>query len=143
MGGPPPPDRVADVTRFVLICCGGAVGTGARYLLGGLAVRWFGPDFPYGTLLINVLGSVLIGVIQQIGLSTLLIPETLRLVLAIGIMGGFTTYSSFSYETIKLVESGSWAAAIAYVTLTTALCLGGCTAGLAIGRVLVVGRGGL
>ncbi|HEY7203956.1 MAG TPA: CrcB family protein [Methylomirabilota bacterium] len=130
------------MTRFVLICFGGAVGTGARYLLGGLAVRWLGPDFPYGTMFINVLGSFLIGTIQQVGLTTLWIPETLRLVLAIGVMGGFTTYSSFSYETIRLVEAGSWAAAAAYVGLTTGLCLGGCTAGLALGRLLVEGKGG-
>jgi CrcB protein len=130
------------MTRFVLICCGGAVGTGARYLLGGLAVRWLGPDFPYGTLIINVLGSFLIGVVQQVGLTTLWFPDTLRVVLAVGVMGGFTTYSSFSYETIKLVESGSWPAAAAYVALTTALCLAGCTAGLALGHLLVEGKGG-
>ena len=128
--------------RLVLICFGGAVGTGARYLLGGLVARWAGPDFPYGTLLINVLGSLLIGVVQQVGLSTLLIPDTLRLVLAVGILGGFTTYSSFSYETIKLVEGGSWVAASLYVLLTTALCLGGCVAGLMLGRVLIEGKGG-
>jgi PII-like signaling protein len=68
------------MTRFVLICCGGAVGTGARYLLGGLAVRWFGPELPYGTLIINVLGSFLIGVVQHVGLSTLWFPDTLRVV---------------------------------------------------------------
>ena len=130
------------MARFLLICCGGAVGTGARYLLGGLAARWLGPDFPYGTLIINVLGSFLIGVVQQIGLTSLLIPDTLRVVLAIGVMGGFTTYSSFSYEAVMLVESGSWAAAAAYVALTTVLCLGGCTAGLALGGLLVEGKGG-
>ena len=81
------------MTRLLLICLGGAVGTGARYVLGGLVARWLGADFPYGTLLINVLGSFLIGLIQQVGLSTLLIPDTLRLVLTIGVMGGFTTYS--------------------------------------------------
>ena len=128
--------------RFVLICMGGAVGTGARYLLGGVVARWAGPDFPYGTLLINVLGSFLIGLVQQVGLSSLLIPEALRLALAIGVLGGFTTYSSFSYETIKLLEAGSWAAAIAYVALTTALCLACCAAGLSLGRVLIEGRGG-
>jgi CrcB protein len=128
--------------RFVLICMGGAVGTGARYLLGGAVARWAGPDFPYGTLLINVLGSFLIGLVQQVGLSSLLIPEALRLALAIGVLGGFTTYSSFSYETIKLLEAGSWAAATAYVALTTALCLACCAAGLSLGRVLIEGRGG-
>ncbi len=130
------------MTRVLLICLGGAVGTGARYLLGGLVVRWLGPDFPYGTLLINVLGSFLIGLIQQVGLSTLLIPDTLRLVLTIGVMGGFTTYSSFSYETLKLAEAGSWVGASLYVGLTTALCLGCCAVGLSLGRVLVEGKGG-
>ena len=130
------------MTRLLLICLGGAVGTGARYLLGGLVVRWLGPDFPYGTLLINVLGSFLVGLVQQVGLSTLLIPDTLRVVLAIGVLGGFTTYSSFSYETLKLVEAGSWVGASLYVALTTALCLGCCALGLSLGRVLVEGKGG-
>jgi len=128
--------------RLILICLGGAVGTGARYVLGGLVVRWLGADFPYGTLLINVLGSFLIGLIQQVGLSTLLIPDTLRLVLAIGVLGGFTTYSSFSYETLKLAETGSWVGASLYVGLTTALCLVCCALGLSLGRVLVEGKGG-
>jgi len=128
--------------RLALICLGGAVGTGARYLLGGVVARWAGPDFPYGTLLINVLGSFLIGVVQQVGLTSLLIPDTLRLVLAIGVMGGFTTYSSFSYETIRLLEAGSWLAASVYVALTTALCLACCVAGLSLGRVLIEGKGG-
>ncbi len=128
--------------RFILICLGGAAGTGARYLLGGLVARALGPDFPYGTLLINVLGSFMLGLIQEVGLSTLLIPDTWRLVLAIGVMGGFTTYSSFSYETLKLVETGSWVAATAYVVLTTTFCLVGCALGLALGRVLVAGKGG-
>jgi CrcB protein len=130
------------VTRLLLICLGGAVGTGARYVLGGLVARWLGADFPYGTLLINVLGSFLIGLIQQVGLSTLLIPDTLRLVLTIGVMGGFTTYSSFSYETLKLAETGSWVGASLYVGLTTALCLVCCALGLSLGRVLVEGEGG-
>ncbi len=130
------------MTRFALICLGGAVGTGARYLLGGVVARWAGPEFPYGTLLINVLGSFLIGVVQQVGLTSLLIPDTLRLVLAVGVMGGFTTYSSFSYETIRLLEAGSWLAASVYVALTTALCLACCVAGLSLGRVLIEGKGG-
>lgn len=128
--------------RFLLICLGGAVGTAARYGVGGLAVRWWGGEFPYGTLIVNVTGSFLIGLVQQVGLSTLAIPETARLVLTIGVMGGFTTYSSFSYETLRLVEEGSWVQAGANVVLTTALCLGVCALGLALGRILVAGRGG-
>src|ERR1700730_16119895 len=118
-----------DEMRLVLICLGGAVGTGARYLLGGLVVRWAGPDFPYGTLLINVLGSFLIGVVQQVGLSSLLIPSALRLVLAVGVLGGHTTSSPCGYMTIKLAGGGWRVPASLYVLLTTALCLGGCVAG--------------
>ena len=129
--------------RLLLICLGGAVGTGARYLIGGLAARWLGSEFPYGTLFINVLGSFLIGFIQQVGLTTLAIPETTRLVLTIGVMGGFTTYSSFSYETISLIENGSWLGAAANVVLTTGLCLVVCVLGLGLGRVVVGWKGGL
>jgi len=119
------------------------VGTGARYLIGGLAARWLGPEFPYGTLFINVLGSFLIGFIQQVGLTTLAIPETTRLVLTIGVMGGLTTYSSFSYETIRLIENGSWLGAAANIVLTTGLCLVVCVLGLGLGRVVVGWKGGL
>jgi len=129
--------------RLLLICLGGAVGTGARYLIGGLAARWLGPEFPYGTLIINVLGSFLIGFIQQVGLTTLAIPETTRLVLTIGVMGGLTTYSSFSYETIRLIENGSWLGAAANIVLTTGLCLVVCVLGLGLGRVVVGWKGGL
>ncbi|PYM72962.1 MAG: fluoride efflux transporter CrcB [Candidatus Rokuibacteriota bacterium] len=129
--------------RLLLICLGGAVGTGARYLIGGLAARWLGPEFPYGTLFINVLGSFLIGFIQQVGLTTLAIPETTRLVLTIGVMGGLTTYSSFSYETIRLIENGSWLGAAANIVLTTCLCLVVCVLGLGLGRVVVGWKGGL
>ena len=129
--------------RFVLICLGGAVGTAARYGVGGLAARWWGAEFPYGTLIVNVTGSFLIGLIQQVGLSTLAISDTARLVLTIGVMGGFTTYSSFSYETLRLVEEGSWLQAGANVVLTTGLCLGVCALGLVLGRVVVGWRGGL
>ena len=129
--------------RLLLICLGGAVGTGARYLIGGLAARWLGSEFPYGTLFINVLGSFLIGFVQQVGLTTLAIPETTRLVLTIGVMGGFTTYSSFSYETISLIENGSWLGAVANLVLTTGLCLVVCVLGLGLGRVVVGWKGGL
>lgn len=129
--------------RLLLICLGGAAGTAARYWVGGLAGRWLGAEFPYGTLAVNVSGSFLIGVIQQVGLATLAIPETARLVLTIGVMGGFTTYSSFSYETLKLVETGAWLEAALNVALTTGLCLLVCALGLEAGRAVVGWKGGL
>ena len=123
--------------RFILICLGGAIGTGLRYLTSGLAARWLGPDFPYGTFIVNVVGSFLIGLIQQIGTASLLIPDTTRLFLTVGIMGGLTTYSSFSYETVRLVQIGAWGQAWVNVLATTALCLGVCFLGIAVGRLIV------
>lgn len=123
--------------RFLFICLGGAIGTGLRYLTSTLAVRWLGVDFPYGTLIVNVVGSFLIGLIQQVGATSLLIPETTRLFLTVGIMGGLTTYSSFSYETLRLAQIGAWGQAWINVLVTTAVCLGVCFLGIVVGRMIV------
>jgi CrcB protein len=128
------------VERFLFICLGGAIGTGLRYATSGLAARWLGAEFPYGTLIVNVVGSFLIGLIQQIGTTTVLVPETTRLFLTVGIMGGLTTYSAFSYETVRLVQLGAWGQAWINVLLTTALCLGVCFLGIAAGRLVVGAR---
>jgi CrcB protein len=125
------------VERFLFICLGGAIGTGLRYLASSLAVRWLGVDFPYGTLIVNVVGSFLIGLIQQVGATSLLIPETTRLFLTVGIMGGLTTYSSFSYETLRLAQIGAWGQAWINVLVTTAVCLGVCFLGIVAGRMIV------
>ena len=127
--------------RFLLICLGGAVGTGLRYLTSGVAARWLGADFPYGTFLVNIAGSFLIGVIQEVGTTSLLISDTTRLFLAVGIMGGMTTYSSFSYETVRLAQSGAWAQAWLNVLVTTAICLGLCFLGIAVGKLIVGTQG--
>ena len=126
--------------RVILISLGGAIGTALRYLVSGIAARWLGADFPYGTLIVNVVGSFLIGLIQQVGTATLLIPETTRLFLTVGIMGGLTTYSSFSYETIRLAQLGAWGQAWINVLVTTALCLSVCFLGIAAGRLVVGAR---
>jgi CrcB protein len=122
--------------RFLLICLGGAFGTGARYGVQILAVRWMGSSFPYGTLAVNVLGSILIGLVNEVAFTTSLIPPTVRVMLTIGVMGGFTTYSSFSFETLELAKDGAWLGAGANVLLNTALCLAGCGLGIALGKLL-------
>ena len=121
----------------MLVCLGGAIGTGLRYLVSGFAARWLGVDFPYGTLIVNVGGSFFIGLIQEIGTTTLVIPESTRLFLTVGIMGGLTTYSSFSYETVRLAESGAWGLAWVNVLATTVVCLTVCVLGAAVGRLVV------
>lgn len=121
----------------MLVCLGGAIGTGVRYVASGLAARWLGADFPYGTLIVNVVGSFLIGFIQHVGTTTLVISDTTRLFLTAGVMGGLTTYSAFSYETVRLVEIGAWGQAWINVLATTGLCLTLCFLGIAVGRLVV------
>src|SRR5438067_558620 len=94
------------MSKFLWICLGGAVGTGARYLVSGWVLNILGTSFPYSTLTVNVVGSFLIGIIMHLGLATDLLPPTARIVLATGVMGGFTTYSSFNYETIQYFQDG-------------------------------------
>src|SRR5262245_42204827 len=127
--------------RLIVICLGGALGTGVRYEVSRLAARWLGADFPYGTLIVNLAGSFAIGLIQQIGLMTLAIPDPTRLFLTVGVMGGLTTYSSFSYETIRLMETGAWQQAWLNVLVTTVTCLSLCFLGIAVARALVGVKG--
>ena len=122
------------MARFLWICLGGAVGTGARYLMSVWLLRAAGPGFPWGTLAVNVIGSFLLGLIMQVALATDLLAPTLWLTLTTGVMGGFTTYSTFNYETIRYVQDGSWELAAANVSLTVAACLAAGFAGIAAGR---------
>jgi CrcB protein len=129
------------VERFLLICLGGAIGTGARYLTSLAAARWLGTEFPVGTLIVNLSGSFVIGLVQQVGTETLLIPDNVRLFLTTGMLGGLTTYSTFSYETVRLMEVGAWGQAWVNVAVTTALCLGLCFLGMGAGRLVLTFRG--
>jgi len=123
------------VQRLVLVCVGGAVGTGLRYLAAIVAARWLGSDFPWGTLVVNMVGAFLIGLVQQLAAVPVL-SEDGRLLLSTGVMGGLTTYSAFSYETVRLAQLGDWRAASLNVVATTSLCLALCVAGMAFGRLL-------
>ena len=113
-------------TLIVLaVALGSALGGVARYGLSGLVARSFGETFPWGTLIVNVLGSFLIGFV-----ATLTGPDGRVLVSPVtrqfwmpGIFGGFTTFSSFSLQTLSLVQDGEWTRALANVTLSVALCL--------------------
>ena len=111
------------MARFFLVCLGGALGTGARYLLGGWAQRALGTAFPYGTLIINALGSFLIVIIMYLGAERGVISPGLRVVLTTGIMGGFTTYSTFNYETIRLFQDGALGIGLLNVAATVLVCL--------------------
>src|SRR6185436_2308382 len=127
------------MSRFLWICLGGAVGTGARYLIALWAPRALGAAFPYGTLMVNALGSFLLGAIMHVGLTTTLLSPTARLVLATGVMGGFTTYSTFNYETTEYLRAGALTLAATNVAATLVLCLAAGMLGLATARLLFGG----
>ena len=93
--------------RFLLVCLGGAFGAGARYAISGFALRLFGSSFPFGTLVVNVAGSFLLGLVMEVGLLSEALSPNLRIALAVGVLGGFTTFSTFSYETLALFRQGA------------------------------------
>jgi CrcB protein len=129
------------VERALLITFGGAIGTLLRYLTSLLAAQWLGTEFPYGTLIVNLSGAFIIGLVQQLGTEALMIPDSTRLFLTTGMMGGLTTYSTFSYETVRLMESGAWSQAWINIFVTTVICLSLCFLGMGVGRMFVTLRG--
>jgi CrcB protein len=113
----------------------GGLGSGARYLTGQWAAASLGTAWPYGTLIVNLSGCFLLGVVTQAAASGPWNPE-LRAAVAIGFLGGFTTYSAFNQETIALVANGSVGAAAANVAITLAGGLAAGVLGLTAGRLL-------
>ena len=129
-------EREALVARFFLICLGGAIGTGARYLVSVWAARTIGTGFPYGTLLVNMAGSFLLGLLMQLSLSTQMISADMRLIICTGILGGFTTYSTFNYETLALLREDAWGLALANTAATLIGCLVAGLLGIGLARAV-------
>ena len=111
----PASDRSEQSLRLALIAVFGAVGTLARYGLQGLVQIRAGSTFPYGTLLVNLTGCFLLGLIGQFTLNRMVISPDWRVAIAVGFFGGYTTFSSFGWETAKMLEDGEWLRASAYV----------------------------
>lgn len=111
-----------NLPPIVLVALGGALGSSFRHVLGGLVQRTWGPGFPVGTWLVNFLGSALIVLIHQAAESHALSPS-LRLLLATGVMGGFTTYSTFNYDLLVMLEQRDWAGFLGNWLLTGVGCL--------------------
>ena len=127
------------MARFLWISLGGAAGTAARYLLSSWLAGWAGPSFPLGTLAVNLLGSFLLSAIFHVAVTTGAIGPTLRVALTTGVLGGFTTYSSFNFETLALLEEGSWLLGLANLGATVVGCLAAGILGLVAARSLVGG----
>lgn len=119
--------------QSVLVATGAAVGANARYWLGMWAAK-SGVDLPWGTLLVNVSGSLVLGVF--VGLASRFgWTEGWRLLIAVGLCGGYTTFSTFSLETLQLAQHGRWTLALGYAFGSAALSVLGCALGLAIAGV--------
>jgi len=114
------------MTKLLWICIGGAVGSGARYLVSVWATQKLGGEFPYGTLAVNVVGSLLLGALMYLALNTQAFSPNVRLGLTVGAMGGFTTYSTFNHETFRYLQEGAVGTAATYVGITL---VGACLAG--------------
>ena len=120
--------------RFLIVCGAGAAGCGTRYLVSLWAAKRIGQTFPWGTLIVNVVGSFLIALILEFSTRKANFPENLRIGLTTGFLGGLTTYSSFNYETTALVSTGNTARGLLNIGVTLIGCLIFGYLGLLLGR---------
>jgi CrcB protein len=121
---------------FLVISLGAIVGANARYLMSRYAARLLGPVFPYGTLIINVLGSMMVGFFVIWTTERVLADPRWRLLVVVGFCGSFTTFSSYAFETMAYFEQGQWLLMLTNILSNNLLCLGGALAGMALARVL-------
>lgn len=128
--------RVRRVVRLGLIGIAGAVGSIARYWIAGVLLPWTRDGFPWGTLSVNVAGSLLIGVVIAAAIERQWLSPDLRIALAAGFCGGFTTMSSFSFEMLALLEQGAVGLAFGYAVLTVGVCLAATWTGIALVRLM-------
>jgi fluoride exporter len=122
---------------YLIVFLGGGLGAALRHGINVVAARYAGTAFPYGTLFINVAGSLAMGLIAEYFALKTGLPQRWRLFLTTGILGGFTTFSAFSLEAALLYERGQIAGAAIYVIASVVLAIGALFAGLAIVRMLV------
>lgn len=108
--------------NVLLVALGGSIGAVVRYLISIFMIQVFGSSFPFGTLLVNVIGSFFMGVIYALGQMSHISPE-LKALIGVGLLGALTTFSTFSNETLLLLQQGDWLKAILNVVLNLSLCL--------------------
>ncbi|PIW62789.1 fluoride efflux transporter CrcB [Shewanella sp. CG12_big_fil_rev_8_21_14_0_65_47_15] len=110
------------MNNLLLVALGGSIGAVFRYLISIFMIQVFGSSFPFGTLLVNVIGSFFMGVIYALGQMSHISPE-LKALIGVGLLGALTTFSTFSNETLLLLQEGNWLKAILNVVLNLSLCL--------------------
>lgn len=120
--------------NLVYVMLGGALGAGARHLVGRLLLALLGAAFPYGTLTVNLAGGLLMGLLAGSLLRLGTNGEPWRLFVGVGILGGFTTFSSFALDTVVLAERGAWGLAAGYLLLSVGGSVAALVGGLALAR---------
>jgi fluoride exporter len=121
---------------FLAISIAAILGANLRYVLSRVALKEFGPVFPYGTLIINVVGSFIVGLFVIWTTERVLVEPRWRLLVVVGFCGSFTTFSSYAFETMSFLEQGQWGPMLANIFSNNLLCLAGALAGMAVARVL-------
>ncbi|TRL31720.1 fluoride efflux transporter CrcB [Rhizobium straminoryzae] len=123
--------------HILLVAFGGAVGSVCRYLTGVIMTRLLGMAFPWGTLTVNIAGSFAIGFLTELVARKLNASMEMRLLIVVGFLGGYTTFSSFSLDTIALYERGAIVAAFGYILVSVIISLAATFGGLAVGRAVL------
>jgi len=122
------------MSNLLAIAIGGSLGAIMRYLTSTSVHSLFGTDFPYGTLTVNVVGSLLMGFVSILLLERFMLAEFWRPIIIIGFLGAFTTFSTFSMETFNLIEAGEMAKAFINIFINVLFCLGATWIGVIAGR---------
>jgi CrcB protein len=120
---------------FLILSSGAIVGANARYLLTRFTIKELGQSFPYGTLIINFLGSLIVGFFVVWSMERVLLDPRWRLLVVVGFCGSFTTFSAYAFESMALFEQGKWMLAATNILSNNVLCLAGAFAGMAIARM--------
>ena len=122
--------------NFVMVSLGAIVGANLRYIFSRYAAKVLGPVFPYGTLMINILGSFIVGWFMIWTTERVLVDPRWRLLIVVGFCGGFTTFSSYAFESMAYFEQGQWLLMTTNILANNLLCLLAAVAGMAMARVL-------
>ncbi|MBX0329486.1 fluoride efflux transporter CrcB [Oscillochloris sp. ZM17-4] len=125
--------------NMIAVAVGAAVGANLRYLLSGWVSQRLGGAFPYGTLVVNIVGCLVIGALLTLAATRVSLSEPLRLLLVTGLLGGFTTFSSFGYEAYALIGGGDWQSAAVYMAGSLGLGLAAVFLGAGAVRLLLGG----
>jgi CrcB protein len=125
------------LNRIFYVFLGGGVGSVARYAMTIAAARLISPAFPFGTLIVNLVGCFLIGFVHSVAVVSARVSPEARLFLTTGVLGGFTTYSAFNYETLSLLEQGQTGRAAGYTVAMLAGCAGAGVLGVWSARAMV------